>query len=141
MRFNSSPEAGQSRVARLVRSSPPKQPPEARLHPLDLDDQADGAPPAPSATGRGVTTEILISTPAVANLVATGKSAQLYSAIEGGQSAGMQTLEQDLARLWATGRITETAAVAMARNPNVLRDRFEIFRRRGPAVQGRGRVP
>lgn len=73
--------------------------------------------------------EILISTPAVANLIATGKSAQIYSAIEAGTTHGMQTLEQDLARLWSNGAITETTALAMARNPAVLRDRVALLRR------------
>ena len=35
----------------------------------------------------------------------------------------MQTLEQDLARLWVTGQISEATAMAMARNAGVLRDR------------------
>lgn len=73
--------------------------------------------------------EILLVTPAVANLIATGKSAQIYSAIESGTIHGMQTLEQDLARLWSNGAITETTALAMARNTAVLRDRVALIRR------------
>lgn len=83
---------------------------------------------------RVVASEILQVTPAIANLVATGKSAQIYSAMEMGGGNGMQTLEQDLARLWTAGRIGETAAVAMARNVSVLRDRAELIRRRGTRV-------
>lgn len=63
--------------------------------------------------------------PAVANLIATGRSNQIYSVMEAGGAAGMQTLEQDLAQLWTTGRISEATAVAMARNPGILRDRVE----------------
>ena len=72
---------------------------------------------------RVVTSEVLMVTPAVANLIATAKSNQIYSAMEAGGAVGMQTLEHDLARLWVGGQISETTAVAMARSPNVLRDR------------------
>ncbi len=92
--------------------------------------------PSLSASRRRIaTSEILISTPAVANLVASGKSAQIYSAMESGASLGMQTLEQDLARLWISGQISETTAVAMARNVNVLRDRAANLRRRNGGVE------
>ena len=74
--------------------------------------------------------EILINTPAVANLIATCKSAQIYSAMETGTSLGMQTFEQDLARLWVGGSISEATALAMARNPNILRERAVILRQR-----------
>ena len=79
-----------------------------------------------------VASEILMVTPAIANLIATGKSAQIYSAMETGGSAGMQTLEQDLARLWTSGRIEETAAMALSRNPAVMKDRAAL--QRLPAV-------
>ena len=64
-----------------------------------------------------VTSEVLIANPAVANLIATGKSNQIYSSMETGGLTGMQTLEEDLARLWASNQISESTAMAMARNP------------------------
>ena len=72
---------------------------------------------------RVVASEVLRNTPAVANLIAMAKSNQIYSSMESGMSAGMQTLEQDLARLWVSGQITEQAARALARSPQVLDDR------------------
>ncbi|MFZ4767128.1 MAG: type IV pilus twitching motility protein PilT [Roseimicrobium sp.] len=80
------------------------------------------------APRRVACSEILMNTPAVANLIATGKSAQIYSSMETGASHGMQTLEQDLARLWVAGRISEVTASAMARNQNVLRERAANLR-------------
>jgi twitching motility protein PilT len=77
---------------------------------------------------RVVTSEILISTPAVANLIATEKTGQIYSAMESGTASGMQTLEHDLARLLVGGMISETTATAMARSPNVLRERAKRLR-------------
>lgn len=91
--------------------------------------------PGTDGCSRVAASEVLMVTPAVANLIATSKSAQIYSSIELGSSHGMQTLEQDLARLWATGRIAETTAVAMARNVPVMRDRAAMLRR-GMAPSG-----
>jgi twitching motility protein PilT len=88
---------------------------------------------------RVVASEVLLVNPAVANLIATAKSNQIYSAMETGTGMGMQTLEQDLARLWVAGRISETTAVAMARNPNIMRERAARMRRPAaiPSVKGR----
>jgi twitching motility protein PilT len=77
---------------------------------------------------RVVTSEVLMCNPAVANLIATGKSNQIYSAMEAGGHLGMQTFEEDLARLWASGQITESTATAMSRNAGVLRDRYLALR-------------
>ena len=83
---------------------------------------------------RTVTSEVLIVTPAVGNLIATAKSNQIVSAMESGAAVGMQTLEHDLARLWVSGQISETSAVAMARNPGVLRDRAARMRAKPTAT-------
>lgn len=95
---------------------------------------------APPRRSRVVASEVLLVNPAVANLIATAKSNQIYSAMETGAGMGMQTLEQDLARLWVAGRISETTAVAMARNPSILRERATRMRRPAagtPSVKGR----
>lgn len=86
------------------------------------------AAPNNEAQRRVACCEILMNTPAVANLIATGKSPQVYSVMETGTAAGMQTFEQDLARLWVGRRITEATALALARNPQVLRDRAATMR-------------
>jgi twitching motility protein PilT len=104
---------------------------------------ADGPGSQPGDGGRGVRgddriagrrsraaiSEILLVNPAVANLIATARSSQVYSAMESGGGMGMQTLEQDLARLCLIGQISETTAMAMARSPAVLRDRISHARR------------
>ena len=41
----------------------------------------------------------MIGTPAIRNLIREGKIAQMYSAIQTGNSVGMQTLDQSLAEL------------------------------------------
>jgi twitching motility protein PilT len=82
-----------------------------------------------------VASEVLRVTQAVANLIATGKSAQVYSAMESGGGFSMQTLEQDLARLLHARLISELSATALARHPQVLRDRAAMLRR-GPEQGG-----
>jgi twitching motility protein PilT len=91
-------------------------------------------PPATNghAQRRVACSEVLINTPAVSNLIATGKTVQIYSAMESGSALGMQTFEQDLARLWVAESISGTTALAMARNPQVVRDR--VANLRGTAV-------
>ena len=94
-----------------------------------LTQQLLPAVPVNGKKGRVAASEILINTPAVANLVATGKSNQIYSAMETGKNSGMQTLEHDIARLWVGGRITEQTAVASCKNVAVMRERAAILRR------------
>jgi twitching motility protein PilT len=85
---------------------------------------------------RVVASEILRNTPAVANLIATGKSPQIYSSMESGTAAGMQTFEQDLARLWVNGLLSEATARTLARSPGVLEDRAQRLRQ-GRRTHGR----
>ncbi len=59
-----------------------------------------------SGSGRTAATEIMVRTPAVANLIREGQVSQLYSAIQTGSSYGMHTLDQDLRRLVERGEIT-----------------------------------
>jgi len=61
--------------------------------------------------GRAVATEVLVTTPAIANLIREGKTYQIPSALQAGRSLGMHTLDQHLADLVNTGQITYVAAV------------------------------
>ena len=91
---------------------------------------ADGnaAKSGPVRRPRVVASEVLMVTPAVANLIATAKGSQIYSAMETGTAQGMQTLEHDLARLWVAGHLSEETAATLARNPGVMRDRAAMLR-------------
>ncbi len=60
--------------------------------------------------GRIAAHEIMIGTPAIRNLIREGKIAQMYSAIQTGQAAGMQTLDQNLAELMTKGLINKEEA-------------------------------
>ena len=73
--------------------------------------------------------ELLVNTTGIANLIATGRTAQIYSMIETGARAGMVTLDQSLAELLLRGRIAEQAALALTRSPETLRSRLRMERR------------
>jgi twitching motility protein PilT len=60
--------------------------------------------------GRIAAHEIMIGTPAIRNLIREGKIAQMYSAIQTGHSAGMQTLDQNLLELLSKGVINKEEA-------------------------------
>ena len=83
---------------------------------------ADG-PRRGERRSRVVACEVLRMTPAIAHLLAQGRSRQIYGAIETGASHGMQTLEQDLARLSRAGLIADTTAQLIARSPEGVRER------------------
>ena len=76
--------------------------------------------------GRVPACELLVNTTAVANLIATGRSAQIYSALETGAAQGMVALDQSLSSLLVQGRIAETTAMALSRNPESLRRRVRL---------------
>ena len=72
------------------------------------------------AQGRVAAFEVMVGTPAVRNLIREGKVAQLYSAIQTGRGAGMQTLDQSLAALAQQGLIDHQTARALATAPQNL---------------------
>ena len=69
-----------------------------------------------SGGGRIAAHEIMIGTPAIRNLIREGKIAQMYSAIQTGQAAGMQTLDQNLQELLAKGVVSKEEARFKAAN-------------------------
>ncbi|TFD71923.1 type IV pilus twitching motility protein PilT [Cryobacterium sp. Hb1] len=70
--------------------------------------------------GRVVATEILIVTPAVANLIREGKTYQIASAMQAGRALGMHTMDQHLAELVNAGSITRKAAEDKAQDQESL---------------------
>ena len=70
--------------------------------------------------GRILALEILINTPAIANLIREAKTAQIYSAIQMGGALGMQTLENSLANLVKQGVISNSEALAKSSRPEDL---------------------
>ncbi|MGW8310433.1 MAG: type IV pilus twitching motility protein PilT [Thiogranum sp.] len=71
--------------------------------------------------GRIAAHEIMIGTPAIRNLIREDKVAQMYSAIQTGQSVGMQTLDQNLQELVARGLVSRIDAKSKAMNKEMFR--------------------
>ncbi len=66
--------------------------------------------------GRVAAHEIMIGTPAIRNLIREAKVAQMYSAIQTGQSLGMQTLDQNLTELLKRNVVSKEEARSKAAN-------------------------
>ncbi|MCT0199165.1 type IV pilus twitching motility protein PilT [Synechococcus sp. CS-1325] len=76
--------------------------------------------PGRHAFGRVMAQEIMVNTPALANLVREGKTAQIYSQIQTGGQLGMQTMEKALANLVAIGDIELDEARSHSAKPEEL---------------------
>lgn len=74
----------------------------------------------PITKGRVLALEVLINTPAVANLIREAKTAQIYSAMQMGGALGMQTLESSLANLVVQGLVSASEALAKTSRPDDL---------------------
>lgn len=70
--------------------------------------------------GRVAAHEILVTTPAVRNLIREDKVAQIYSALQTGASLGMQTLDAALTQLAREGVISRELAQAQAKGQLAL---------------------
>ncbi len=70
--------------------------------------------------GRTAAWEIMIGTPAIRNLIREDKVAQMYSAIQTGQSQGMQTLDQHLLELVRKGVVGKQDAMLKAQNKEMF---------------------
>ena len=65
--------------------------------------------------------EIMLVTPAIANLIREAKAAQIYSTIQMNQGLGMQTLEMALSNLYKQGVITIEDALSRTSRPDELK--------------------
>ncbi|MEY3256042.1 MAG: hypothetical protein RLZZ29_1177, partial [Cyanobacteriota bacterium] len=72
----------------------------------------------PGESSRVMAQEIMIVTPAIANLIREGKIAQIYSFIQTGGKWGMQTLEKALCELFKTGLISQELALSKTSRPD-----------------------
>lgn len=87
----------------------------------------DGQAPAHAATtatpvsqGRVASREVLINTPAVANLIRENKIAQVKAVIQTSMEYGMHTMDQDIRKMYKEGLITRETAVTYMTEPESL---------------------
>jgi len=91
-------------------------------------------------SGRAVATEVLITTPAISNLIREGKTYQIHSSMQAGRELGMHTMDQHLADLVNAGVISHQSAHEKAHD---LEDIKQLIRRAGSGggVEGAGAPP
>ncbi len=77
--------------------------------------------PKSGSLGRAVACEVLVATPGVRNLIREGKTHQIYSAMQAGAQHGMQTMDQSLAGMVRSGKVTMSSAIERAANEEDLR--------------------
>ena len=77
--------------------------------------------PTADGSSRAVAAEVLVATPAVRNLIREGKVHQIYSALQSGGRFGMRSMDQSLAELVRSGRVSFEAALERAANAEDLR--------------------
>ena len=115
-----------STIDRMLDVFPPEQQPQIRsqlstsLLAVFSQCLAKKKNPKPGEFGRVLCQEIMIVTPAIANLIREGKTSQMYSAIQTGMKLGMQTMELTLANLVKAGVITIEEAMSKSSKPNEL---------------------
>ena len=72
--------------------------------------------PRVDGKGRVAAVEVLVNTPAVANMIREGNEHQLYTAMQTGRSFGMQTMDSALADLCLRGVVTREEALSRSVN-------------------------
>ncbi len=77
--------------------------------------------PSGDKAARYPAVEILMASSGIRSLIRKGEDHQLYSAISTGRGEGMITMEQSLAEMVRTGRISRETAVARCFRPEELR--------------------
>jgi twitching motility protein PilT len=77
--------------------------------------------PSSDGTGRVAATEVLVPTPGIRNLIREGKTHQIYSALQTGSAAGMQTMDASLAGLVREGKVRRALAESRSSTPEELR--------------------
>lgn len=92
--------------------------------------------PKPGEFGRCLAQEIMVVTPAIANMIREGKTPQIYSAIQTGLKLGMQTMEQALAGMVLNNTISVEEAVSKSSKP----DELQRLIAGGAGVTARGRT-
>jgi twitching motility protein PilT len=85
--------------------------------------------------GRIAAREIMVVTPAIANLIREGKSHMIYNAIETGGKFGMVPLDRNLADLVSDGMISFEEAVSKSSDPEKLR---QLCGKEGKTAAGGG---
>ncbi len=112
-----------STVARILDVFPPHQQAQIRVQ-LANSLRAVVAQillPRKDGKGRVACRELMVVTPAVANLIREGKTHMIYSAIDTGAQFGMVSMDRSLAEVIKAGIVEPELALTKAHNPDQVR--------------------
>lgn len=76
--------------------------------------------PRDDIKGRSAAIEIMINTPAIANMIREGKSHQIQSSVQTGSKYGMKTMDMALIELYKKGEISLESALAYSVDKEIL---------------------
>jgi len=95
-------------VDRIIDSFPPHQQSQVRLQLAGVLQAVISQQLVPRADGKGrvLAVEVMITTPAIRNLIREGKTHQIDSVIETAARSGMQTMDASLRELFHRGLIS-----------------------------------
>lgn len=114
-----------STVDRIIDVFPPHQQQQIRIM---LSNSLKGVVcqtllPRKDGVGRVAAREVMVVTPAIANLIREGKTHMIYNAIETGAKFGMISMDRALLELVENGVVSVADAMAKANNPELFRIR------------------
>lgn len=100
-------------INRIIDVFPPHQQPQVRMQLSFVMEGIMSQQLIPKAGGKGraLALEVMIPNPAIKNLIREQKVHQIYSTLQTSQKLGMQTMNQGLLNLYATGVISYDEAV------------------------------
>lgn len=116
------PDAPQT-IERIIDAFPPHQQQQVKLQ---LASALQGVVsqlllPKADNTGRVLSTEVMIATPGIRNLIREQAIEQIPTAIQTGSAYGMNTMDKSLQKLYQEGTITYETAIANVKNKEEFR--------------------
>ena len=116
------PDAPQT-IERIIDVFPPYQQQQVKLQLADCLQGVVSQLLLPHASGKGrvLSTEVMIGTPGIRNLIREQEIEQIPTLMQTGSQFGMKTMDKSLKELFQQGLITLDAAISKVKNPEEFR--------------------
>jgi len=110
-----------STLNRILNVFPPRQQPQIRAMTADSLRGIICQRLVPSTDGGvALAAELMVSTPATANLIREGKDGRIAATMQTGRRQGMRTMDDSLLELFQVGRITRETAEYFLQDPGLM---------------------